>query len=294
MSSRVAVRDPRPRAPLRDADHAPRGYTQRDHAQRGTTRRNDSRAGDAFQDHDTFDPQDDLMMRRATRHERLRAARERQLRERQLLERARRERAQLNSTPRQQMAQPLTAEHTLRVVPGGQAQRGTQTNNDQANDVVDEDTTDVAETGCVSKCPPCHRGLYALTLLLAVLSIPLVYSASTAIALDHYGYTDYFLTRQIGFVLGGLFLLTAVSRVPARHIRGLVWVLFAVTVVGLLATKFTPLGLSMGGVRRWVKLGPIPLQFSELAKIALVGVLADFWSRASRTAQKEIWPWIVA
>lgn len=143
-------------------------------------------------------------------------------------------------------------------------------------------------------CPPCHRGLFALTLLLTILSIPLVYSASTAIALDHYSTTDYFLKRQASFVAAGLILLLGISRLPARHLRAFVWTLFALTVLGLLATKFTPLGLTLGGVRRWVKFGPLPLQFSELAKIALIGVLADYWSGVGCAARSSSARWWVS
>ena len=38
-----------------------------------------------------------------------------------------------------------------------------------------------------------------------------------------------------------------------------------------LATKFSPLGVTMGGVERWLRVGPIPLQVSEIAKFALIG-----------------------
>ncbi|HVF11003.1 MAG TPA: putative peptidoglycan glycosyltransferase FtsW [Abditibacteriaceae bacterium] len=143
-------------------------------------------------------------------------------------------------------------------------------------------------------CPPCHWGLIVVTLLLAVLSVPFVYSASTALALDHYKNVDFFLIRQVGFAAAGLTLLVVASRLSARGLRALVWVLYGATLLGLLAVAFTPLGVSMGGVRRWLKLGPILIQFSELGKIALIGVLADFWSRAARASQKSMWPWVVS
>lgn len=53
-------------------------------------------------------------------------------------------------------------------------------------------------------CPPCHWGLILVTVILAFASIPMIYSASQAIALDNHGNTDFFLIRQIGFVLVGL------------------------------------------------------------------------------------------
>ncbi len=148
----------------------------------------------------------------------------------------------------------------------------------------------------LAKCPACHWGLFVLTALLAILSVPIVYSASTAIALDHHGSADYFFWRQVGFVTVGLAAFLAVSRLSARQARNAVWVLYAVALAGLLAIDFSPLGTDLGsGTRRWLKLGPLPAQqFSELAKIALIGVLADFWSRAARSAQTALWPWLVA
>jgi rod shape determining protein RodA len=142
-------------------------------------------------------------------------------------------------------------------------------------------------------CMPCHWGLLVAAMLLTALSIPLVYSASTAIALDqHGGNPDFFLTRQIGFAIVGFFVMIAASRISSPQVRSLSWVLYGVAVVGLVLTKFSPLGYSMGNTERWVKLGPLTLQFSELAKIALIGVMADFWSRAAGDSQKSMLPWV--
>ncbi|MBW3636004.1 MAG: putative lipid II flippase FtsW [Armatimonadetes bacterium] len=144
-------------------------------------------------------------------------------------------------------------------------------------------------------CAPCHWGLLVAAMLLAVLSIPLVYSASTAIALDqHGGNADFFLSRQIGFALFGFIGMIFASRLSPAKVRNLTWILYGIALGGLVMTKFSPLGFSMGNTERWVKLGPLTLQFSELAKIALIGVMADFWSRAARDSQKSIWPWIAA
>lgn len=143
-------------------------------------------------------------------------------------------------------------------------------------------------------CAPCHWGLIVVTLVMALFSIPMVYSASQAIALDNHGNTDYFLVRQIGFVLAGLGLLVGASRLPIRSMRSGLWVLYFLSIAGLLAIEFTPLGVTMGGVQRWLRLGPIPFQVSEVAKIALIGVLADFWSRAAVTSRRASWPWLAA
>lgn len=143
-------------------------------------------------------------------------------------------------------------------------------------------------------CAPCHWGLIVVTMLMALLSVPIIYSASQAIALDNHRSTDFFLFRQIGFVLLGITGLIAASRLPIQTMRSLLWVLYFASIAGLLATQFSPFGLTMGGTERWLKLGPIQLQVSELAKIALIGVLADFWSRAGIRSRLSTWPWIVS
>ncbi len=146
-----------------------------------------------------------------------------------------------------------------------------------------------------ASCAPCHWGLLVSAMLLTALSIPLVYSASTAIALDqHDGEPDFFLWRQLGFALIGFVTMIAASRLSPAKLRGFSWLLYGVAIAGLMATKFSPLGASMGNTERWVRVGPIMMQFSELAKIALIGVMADFWSRAARDVQKSVWPWIAA
>ena len=139
---------------------------------------------------------------------------------------------------------------------------------------------------------PCHWGLLVSALILTAASVPLVYSASTAIALDqHGGDPNFFLSRQIMNAILGILMMVFVSRVPSEKVRGFAWGLYFVAVAGLLLTKFSPLGYSMGNVERWVKLGPVTFQFSELAKIALIGVMADYWKLSVRRAQRSLRPW---
>ncbi len=144
-----------------------------------------------------------------------------------------------------------------------------------------------------ASCPPCHWGLAILSLLLTLASIPLVYSASTAIALDHHGRPDFFLVRQVMYAGIGAAVLLLSSRLSSRGLRWVVRGLYVITLLGLIATDFTPLGLVMGGVKRWMKIGPIQLQFSELAKIALLGIMAEFWSHAGRNAPRSFGPWLM-
>jgi cell division protein FtsW len=135
--------------------------------------------------------------------------------------------------------------------------------------------------------------LFVLSLLLTVLSVPLIYSASTAVALDEHDRTNYFLMRQIPFALAGIVILNAASRISGKGLRPFVWFIYAVALIGLVATDFTPLGYINSGVKRWLKIGPLQFQMSELAKIALIGVLADYWSRTTKASRSTWRPWFV-
>ncbi len=141
-------------------------------------------------------------------------------------------------------------------------------------------------------CAPCHWGLLVSAILLTAVSVPLVYSASTPIALDqHAGDPDFFLKRQLIFGIIGLISMVLLSRLDREGLRKAAWIFYGIAVFGLLATKFSPLGSTMGNTERWLKLGPLTVQMSEVAKIALIGVMADFWSRATRKPIKDWTPW---
>jgi len=140
---------------------------------------------------------------------------------------------------------------------------------------------------------PCHWGLMVATLILTALSVPLVYSASTGIAMEqHHGDPNFFLTRQLLFAVIGVIGMISASRLTPEQLRNFSWWLLGISIVGLVLTRVPHIGFTEGNVRRWVKIGPITIQFSELAKVALIGVMADFWSRANHAAKGTLWPWL--
>ena len=105
---------------------------------------------------------------------------------------------------------------------------------------------------------------------LAALGVLFVYSASSYIAKVQYGDEFYFLKKQLlGFFLGliAVFLLSRLD--PARLRRAGIPAL--VLALLLLAAVFIPgLGKTSYGATRWLGLGPVTLQPSELAKFAFV------------------------
>ena len=123
--------------------------------------------------------------------------------------------------------------------------------------------------------------LWLLVAALALLGLGLVMvgSASVAIAERQAGQPYYFLLRQAAYSGMGLFFGALVLRVPmsAWERLGPVLLLFGLL---LLALVLVPgVGREVNGSSRWLPIGPVNVQASELAKLFMVVFLAGYLVR---------------
>lgn len=120
--------------------------------------------------------------------------------------------------------------------------------------------------------------LLTTTLLLGGFGLIMVLSSSGIMAERVYDDKYFFFKRQIMFTGVGLAGMLACMHIPKRMLYSLtyVWVASAAILLGLC---ITPLGVSVNGASRWIKLGPVNLQPLEYTKIALVFYLAYFFAR---------------
>lgn len=84
-----------------------------------------------------------------------------------------------------------------------------------------------------------------------------------------------FLKRQVAFLVAGMIALLAISFFDYRYLAGFSPVIYGITVASLILV-LTPLGTLHSGATRWIDLGVIEAQPSELAKVAIIIVLAAF------------------
>lgn len=116
-------------------------------------------------------------------------------------------------------------------------------------------------------------------LVLGILTTGLVmlFSASAPYALTYEGNSYHFITRQLIFALIGLLAMYFVSRVNYHWFKNLTWPIFIVSLAMLVAVLFLP--EVVPGFKRWLAIGPITFQPSEVAKFALILILAYYMSR---------------
>jgi cell division protein FtsW len=129
--------------------------------------------------------------------------------------------------------------------------------------------------------------LLGIVVLLNLIGLLMVLSASSVHALQAYGSSWVFFKRQIVWVLAGGVGLLLASRVDYRRWGKLAIPMLALTGILLVAVLIPGLGVAVNGSSRWLRAGPLSLQPSELGKLALIlfgaGLLSTRFERMSET-----------
>jgi cell division protein FtsW len=142
----------------------------------------------------------------------------------------------------------------------------------------------------------CDRGLLAVTLILLLLGTAIVLDASYARALQSKAFNYdayYFFKRQVIWACLSVGAMMVGMSIPYWKMRRF-WAIGVVAAIVLLIAVMVPgIGREVNGSRRWLGVGPLTLQPSELAKIALILFLArysELWRSRIRNLVKGFIP----
>ena len=130
--------------------------------------------------------------------------------------------------------------------------------------------------------------LYTIVILLAI-GVVMVYSASSYFAMVNYNDSTAFLKKQALFAAIGFTAMIFISRCDYHKLKKLTGILFVITPILLVVVYLFP---ATKGAQRWIKLGPFSFQPSELAKYAVVIILANIITNKGEKI-KEFWKGIV-
>ena len=123
--------------------------------------------------------------------------------------------------------------------------------------------------------------LGAATLLLTI-GLMMVLSASSVRSYLLYDDSYHIFLRQLTWVGLALPMAFVVSRMPHKLIRVFAWPAILAAVLALALTLVPGLGYETNGNQNWLSLGPLRLQPSELAKLAVILWCADLYARKER------------
>jgi cell division protein FtsW len=122
--------------------------------------------------------------------------------------------------------------------------------------------------------------LLGSTGLLLTIGVIMVLSASSVYSYDQYDNSYAIVQRQLMWVAIGLPCAWIASRVSHRWVRRLAYPAFSASLALLLLTAF--LGVEVNGNTNWLVLGPVQIQPSEIAKLALVIWAAHIYANKER------------
>lgn len=132
------------------------------------------------------------------------------------------------------------------------------------------------------------RWLVGLTAALLLLGLLMVASASMVISDREFGYPFHYLLRQGIYLAIGVALAFTATRIPISFWQKISPPLLCVAFF-LLALVLVPgIGRVMNGSRRWLYLGVITLQVSELMKLAALLYLASYLQRHLQAVQNTL------
>lgn len=132
-----------------------------------------------------------------------------------------------------------------------------------------------------------HRPDYILLLVVLFLlcfGFIAVLSASSVLSFDRFGNNYYYFKHQLFY--GGVIGLAAfaiLAKIPYYKLRKYALPFFVIVVILLIVVDVA--GTSFGGAQRWIALGPIVFQPSEIAKFGIVLSLAAWFARAGEGAK---------
>ena len=126
-----------------------------------------------------------------------------------------------------------------------------------------------------------HRGKIDPIILLSLIilvtfGVIMVFSASYYVGKTKFDDILHFFKRQTAFAIMGFALLPIIIAFDWRMYKNISRMVYIISNIFLVLVLF--LGKEVNGARRWIEIGPIQFQPSEIAKVGLILYLAKYLS----------------
>ncbi len=142
---------------------------------------------------------------------------------------------------------------------------------------------------------PSHKSLalYDIWLVLAVaglmiVGLMMVASSSVMISTKYFHQPFHFLIRQVAYLSVGLILAVVCMRVDSTFWEKLSGPLLLICFLLLILVLIPGIGRLVNGSRRWLALGPIGIQVSELAKFTMILYISGYLVRQQQTLNQSV------
>ncbi len=132
--------------------------------------------------------------------------------------------------------------------------------------------------------------------ILIIIGLIFIYSSSSVFALEKLGSANFFVKKQLAGIILGSIGLFALRFIPIKFIYKLTPVIFICSIILTLLSMTKFFGQTIHGSSRWINIGGIGFQPSELLKISFILYAAYFIEKKGnkiRTLSKGYVPFLV-
>lgn len=136
--------------------------------------------------------------------------------------------------------------------------------------------------------PLYDKWLVAAVIGLLIMGLMMVASSSVMVSTKFYHQPFHFLIRQVCYLLVGLSLGVVILRVDSSVWEKISVPLLLVCLALLVVVLIPGIGRVVNGSRRWVAIGPIGIQVSELAKMTMIVYLSGYLVRQQARVSQSI------
>jgi cell division protein FtsW len=131
--------------------------------------------------------------------------------------------------------------------------------------------------------------IFALSVIcLILIGLMMVSSSSVMVATKNYHQPFYFLIRQIAYLLLGFIAAMWVMRTDTDYWQKYSVRLLAICLILMIAVLIPGIGKVVNGSRRWLSLGIIGIQVSELTKLLIVLYMSGYLVRQSMRPEHQL------
>ncbi len=129
---------------------------------------------------------------------------------------------------------------------------------------------------------------------LVIFGLFMVTSAGTAISQEKFNQSLYFAKNQIiKGLIPGLALACLFFFLPYHYWRRFASLIFIAGVILMIRVYIPGVGLALGGAKRWIHLGSVNFQPSELFKLGFIIYLSAFLEKRGEKKQGRLIPFLI-
>ncbi|WP_058533141.1 putative lipid II flippase FtsW [Legionella saoudiensis] len=132
------------------------------------------------------------------------------------------------------------------------------------------------------------KWLISVVIGLLIIGLMMVASSSVMISTKYFHQPFHFLIRQACYLFAGLMIALVVVRTDSSFWERISGPMLMACLFMLLIVLIPGIGKMVNGSRRWLSIGPIGVQVSEIAKLTMIFYLAGYLVRQQKAVSESI------